>query len=62
MNYGCHLPVYGPAATREVLLGFARRSAAAYLRPLTGSHATFGGVVGARVPRVRYGAGASAGR
>ena len=25
MNYGCHLPVYGLAATREVLLGFARR-------------------------------------
>src|SRR5499425_84499 len=25
MNFGCHLPVYGPAATREVLLGFARR-------------------------------------
>jgi len=22
---GCHLPVYGPAATRDVLLGFARR-------------------------------------
>ena len=25
MNFGCHLPEYGPAATREVLLGFARR-------------------------------------
>jgi probable F420-dependent oxidoreductase len=25
MEFGCHLPVYGPAATREVLLGFARR-------------------------------------
>ncbi len=25
MLVGCHLPVYGPAATREVLLGFARR-------------------------------------
>ena len=25
MQIGCHLPVYGPAATREVLLGFARR-------------------------------------
>src|SRR5262245_45154015 len=25
MNFGCHLPVYGPAATREVPLGFARR-------------------------------------
>jgi probable F420-dependent oxidoreductase len=25
MDFGCHLPVYGPAATREVLLGFARR-------------------------------------
>jgi len=23
--FGCHLPVYGPAATREVLLGFAQR-------------------------------------
>jgi probable F420-dependent oxidoreductase len=25
MEFGCHLPVYGPAATREVLLGVARR-------------------------------------
>lgn len=25
MDFGCHLPVYGPAATREVVLGFARR-------------------------------------
>lgn len=25
MEVGCHLPVYGPAATREVVLGFARR-------------------------------------
>jgi hypothetical protein len=25
VQIGCHLPVYGPAATREVLLGFARR-------------------------------------
>jgi probable F420-dependent oxidoreductase len=25
MEFGCHLPVYGPAATRETLLGFARR-------------------------------------
>jgi len=25
LRFGCHLPVYGPAATREVLLGFARR-------------------------------------
>ena len=25
MYFGCHLPVYGPAATRAVLLGFARR-------------------------------------
>jgi len=25
LQFGCHLPVYGPAATREVLLGFARR-------------------------------------
>lgn len=25
MDFGCHLPVYGAAATREVLLGFARR-------------------------------------
>jgi probable F420-dependent oxidoreductase len=25
MEFGCHLPVYGPAATREVLLPFARR-------------------------------------
>jgi len=25
LAFGCHLPVYGPAATREVLLGFARR-------------------------------------
>jgi len=25
VQVGCHLPVYGPAATRDVLLGFARR-------------------------------------
>jgi probable F420-dependent oxidoreductase len=25
MEFGCHLPVYGPAATRDTLLGFARR-------------------------------------
>src|SRR2546426_10032992 len=25
MEFGCHLPVYGPAATREALLTFARR-------------------------------------
>jgi probable F420-dependent oxidoreductase len=25
MEFGCHLPVYGPAATREVVLGVARR-------------------------------------
>ena len=25
MEFGCHLPVFGPAATRDVLLGFARR-------------------------------------
>src|SRR5688572_8550626 len=25
MEFGCHLPVYGPAATREVTLAFARR-------------------------------------
>src|SRR5919197_3253431 len=28
MRFGCHLPVYGPAATRETLLGFARRAEA----------------------------------
>src|SRR5215813_8827937 len=26
MRFGCHLPVYGPAATRETLVGFARRA------------------------------------
>jgi len=25
VEFGCHLPVYGPAATRDVLLGVARR-------------------------------------
>lgn len=25
MHIGCHLPIWGPAATRDVLLGFARR-------------------------------------
>jgi len=25
VEFGCHLPVFGPAATRDVLLGFARR-------------------------------------
>ncbi len=25
MEFGCHLPVYGPAATRDVLLGFATK-------------------------------------
>ncbi|PYN06989.1 MAG: hypothetical protein DME02_13610 [Candidatus Rokuibacteriota bacterium] len=28
MRFGCHLPVYGPAATRETLVGFARRAEA----------------------------------
>ncbi len=28
MLVGCHLPVYGPAATRETLVGFARRAEA----------------------------------
>src|SRR5438067_1417671 len=27
MRFGCHLPVYGPAATRDTLVGFARRGA-----------------------------------
>ena len=25
MELGCHLPMFGPVATRETLLGFARR-------------------------------------
>jgi probable F420-dependent oxidoreductase len=25
LEFGCHLPVYGPATTRDVVLGFARR-------------------------------------
>src|ERR671924_1604801 len=28
MRFGCHLPVYGPAATRETLVGVARRAEA----------------------------------
>src|SRR5438128_6548895 len=28
MRFGCHLPVYGPAATRDTLIGFARRAEA----------------------------------
>jgi probable F420-dependent oxidoreductase len=28
MKFGCHLPVYGPAATRDTLVGFARRAEA----------------------------------
>src|SRR5438067_13854373 len=28
MRFGCHLPVYGAAATRETLIGFARRAKA----------------------------------
>jgi probable F420-dependent oxidoreductase len=28
IKVGCHLPVFGPAATRETLLGFARRAEA----------------------------------
>jgi probable F420-dependent oxidoreductase len=28
MRFGAHLPVYGPAATRDTLLGFARRAEA----------------------------------
>src|SRR2546427_128266 len=28
MRFGCHLPVYGPAATRDTLVGFARRAEA----------------------------------
>ena len=25
MKFGCHLPIFGPAATREIVTGFARR-------------------------------------
>jgi hypothetical protein len=25
MRFGCHLPMFGPVATRDSLLGFARR-------------------------------------
>jgi hypothetical protein len=28
MEFGCHLPVFGPMATRENLLVFARRAEA----------------------------------
>src|SRR5437016_8939658 len=28
MRFGSHLPVYGPAATRDTLVGFARRAEA----------------------------------
>src|SRR5216117_577962 len=28
MRFGCHLPVYGPAATRDTLVGYAQRAEA----------------------------------
>ena len=36
MDFGCHLPVYGPAATREVLLGFRAAHGGARLRLAVG--------------------------
>src|SRR5262249_37556070 len=34
MKFGCHLPVYGPAATRATILGFARRMESLAFAPL----------------------------
>src|SRR5262247_2918826 len=51
MNFGCHLPVYGPAATREVLLAFARRmEALGYDSLWAGDHVVIPHRIASRYP------------
>lgn len=54
MEFGCHLPVYGSAATRDTLLGFARRMEALGFDSLWASdHIVIPFAIGSRYP---YGA------
>jgi probable F420-dependent oxidoreductase len=51
LEFGCHLPVYGPAATRDVLLGFARRMEALGYDSLWASdHVVIPYAIGSRYP------------
>ncbi len=51
LQVGCHLPVYGPAATRDVLLGFARRMEALGYDSLWASdHVVIPCAIGSRYP------------
>jgi len=51
MRFGCHLPVFGPAATRHTLLGFARRMEALGYDSLWASdHVVLPYAIGSRYP------------
>lgn len=51
MRFGCHLPVFGPAATRDTLLGFARRMEALGFDSLWASdHVILPYTIGSRYP------------
>ncbi len=51
MRFGCHLPVFGPAATRHTLLGFARRMEALGYDSLWASdHVVFPYTIASRYP------------
>ena len=51
MRFGCHLPVFGPAATRHTLLGFARRMEALGYDSLWASdHVVFPYAIASRYP------------
>jgi probable F420-dependent oxidoreductase len=51
MRFGCHLPVFGPAATRDTLLGFARRMEALAFDSLWASdHVVFPYTIASRYP------------
>lgn len=51
MRIGCHLPVFGPAATRHTLLGFARRMEALGYDSLWASdHVVFPYTIASRYP------------
>lgn len=51
MRFGCHLPVFGPAATRHTLLGFSRRMEALGYDSLWASdHVVFPYTIASRYP------------
>jgi probable F420-dependent oxidoreductase len=51
VEFGAHLPVYGPAATRETLLGFSRRlEALGYDSAWASDHVVIPWAIGSRYP------------